>query len=232
MPGATGPCTVYPSGPEIPQTLLRIVIVFEAPVHAPLFARLRLRYDDGTAAMYALVQQELWSPDQRTLTLLLHPSRVKSGTVGHETLGRALRPGEGISLELDGRRRKRWHVVAEPWKAPSPERWVLQAVAACSAEPLCIDLVDPIDALSRDLIKVVAGQQPVPGRVSLARGERGWRFWPAEPWDAERDYRVYVHPRLENPCGDQVGEPLEHASGAGLGARRRSTVLPVAVLGA
>ena len=220
-------CVVYPSGPEIPQSLLRIVLDFDTPVHTPIFDRICLRYDNGTPALYAFVQQELWSPDQRTLTLLLHPSRVKTGLVGHETLGHALRPGEGISLELDGQVVKRWQVVSRRWAAPAPEGWAMHPITVNTRAPLRIDLGDPIDVLSRDLIRVTDGRQAVPGRTLLSPGERWWRFRPDQPWADRTLYQVMVHPRLENPCGDQVGEPLEHTAGTGLGSRRRSTALTV-----
>jgi len=216
---------VYPSGAQIPEGLLRISVVFARPVGRRLFEGIALRLDDGAVIPDAFVQMELWSPDQRTLTLLLHPGRVKSGLIAHETLGRALRADTGVSLVLDGVPLHRWEVTGERWSLPSPATWTLGEVVVGTDQPLVITFGSPIDALSRDMIIVInaADEQPerVEGQASLVTGEREWRFTPDDVWRAGA-HRVLVHPRLENPCGDELGEPFEHPVGEGLGAARRA----------
>jgi hypothetical protein len=48
------------------------------------------------------LEQELWSPDGKLLTVLMHPGRVKSGLIAHDERGPILSPGEDVTLTLDG----------------------------------------------------------------------------------------------------------------------------------
>ena len=60
------------------------------------------------------------------------------------------------------------------------------------------------------------------GSVLLADGEQRWSFVPDAPW-SRGTLQIVVHPRLETPCGDEPGEPFEHAAGQGLGSRRKAS---------
>src|SRR5499425_3830758 len=74
---------VQPSGPEVPANLLRISISFAAQVEGPLLPRLSLLRADGGQVEAPFLEQELWSPSGRILTVLLHPGRVKTGLKAH-----------------------------------------------------------------------------------------------------------------------------------------------------
>src|SRR5215468_8872049 len=70
---------VQPSGPEVPANLLRLSIRFAAQVEGPLLPRLSLLRADGTQVQAPFLEQELWSPSGRILTVMMHPGRVKTG---------------------------------------------------------------------------------------------------------------------------------------------------------
>src|SRR5262245_23894089 len=99
---------VQPSGPEIPANLLRLSIGFAAPFEGPLLPRLSLLRADGRQVQAPFLKQELWSPDGKTLTLLMHPGRVKSGLKAHDEKGPILSVGDDAALALDGAPIKRW----------------------------------------------------------------------------------------------------------------------------
>src|SRR5262245_28891678 len=69
---------VQPSGPEVPANLLRFSIRFAAQVEGPLLPRLSLLRADGRQVQEPFLDQELWSPSGKILTVLLHPGRVKT----------------------------------------------------------------------------------------------------------------------------------------------------------
>src|SRR5262245_34918027 len=71
--------TVSPSGPCVPENLLRISIRFDTAPEGEVLRRLSLANQEGRSLRAPFLDQELWSPDGRVLTVLLHPARVKSG---------------------------------------------------------------------------------------------------------------------------------------------------------
>ncbi len=96
------PVAVQPSGPEVPANLLRISLVFAQPVGEYVLPRLELRQANGEVIDKPFLEQELWSPSGKILTVLLHPGRVKSGLIAHDTLGPVLHGDGLVVLTLDG----------------------------------------------------------------------------------------------------------------------------------
>src|SRR5262245_53398912 len=123
---------VQPSGPEVPANLLRLSIRFEAPVEGPVLRRLALLCADGTPIQEPFLDQELWSPDGKVLTVLMHPGRVKSGLIAHDELGPILSTGEDVALVLDGHAVKQWRVGPAVTVGPSVSAWKVSAVRAGS----------------------------------------------------------------------------------------------------
>src|SRR5262245_64043276 len=62
---------VSPSGRTVPENLLRISIRFAAAPEGQILRRLSLATRDGRPLHEPFLDQELWSPDGRVLTVLL-----------------------------------------------------------------------------------------------------------------------------------------------------------------
>ena len=114
---------VSPSGREVPENLLRISIRFDAAPEGQVLRRLSLATLDGRPLHAPFLDQELWSPDGRVLTVLLHPGRVKTGLVAREQLGAILEEGEPVQLEFDGQTLCRWAVGPRDEQGPRPRGW-------------------------------------------------------------------------------------------------------------
>src|SRR4029453_18144870 len=93
---------VQPSGPEVPANLLRLSIVFATQVEGPLLPRLSLLRADGRRIQAPFLEQELWSPSGKILTVMMHPGRVKTGLKPHDEEGPILSVGDDVALALDG----------------------------------------------------------------------------------------------------------------------------------
>ena len=200
---------VYPSGGEIPENLLRLSLVFPAASAPGVLERTALRAADGTILDRPFLQQELWSPDGLTLTLLLHPGRVKSGLRAHDEAGRPLRFGEHVTLLLDGRALKTWLIGPACTEAPDPQRWSVQPPRAGTRDAVVVALDVPIDAQAVDYLVIVSPRgERVKGRATLAVGEQGWSLTPETTW-AEGPYRILIHPRLEDPQGNALRHRFE-----------------------
>jgi len=204
---------VFPSGGEVPENLLRLSVSFLADSAPGVLERIALRAADGTAIDQPFLQQELWSPDGKTLTVLLHPGRVKSGLRAHEEAGRPLGSGERVTLLLDGRALKTWRIGPARTEAPDPQRWSIQPPRAASRDAVVVAFDAPIDALAVDCLVIVSPRgEKVKGRATLDPGEQSWRLMPEAAW-SEGQYRILVHPRLEDPQGNALRNRFEQETG-------------------
>ena len=205
---------VFPSGGEIPENLLRFSISFAAPTAPGVLERLTLRAADGTLIAQPFLEQELWSPDGKTLTLLLHPGRVKSGLRAHDEAGRPLRAGAHVTLNLDGQALKTWRIGPARTEPPYPQCWSVQPPQAGSRDAVVVALNAPIDAQAVGYIAIISARgEKVKGHATLAPGESAWRFTPESGW-SEGEYRLLIHPRLEDPQGNALSSRFEQKAGA------------------
>jgi hypothetical protein len=200
---------VQPSGPEIPANLLRISIRFATQVEGPVLSRISLLRADGSKIQEPFLEQELWSPDGKVLTVMMHPGRVKSGLNARAELGPILTMGDGVSLALDGLPIKRWSVGAADEAGPVTSAWKVSAVRAGSLQPLLVVFDGPIDGRDAGYLAIAnSGGQRVAGRAGLTVGEGSWIFIPRAPWRAGR-YKLVVRGTLEDPAGNRLGSRFE-----------------------
>lgn len=194
---------------------MRLSLSFAEPTAPGVLKRLSLRTADGALIAQPFLSQELWSPDAKTLTLLLHPGRVKSGLRAHDEAGRPLHRGDQVSLILDGVSLKSWCIGPARAAAPDPRRWVILAPQADTRGAMVVAFDAPIDAQAIGYLAVVSMRgDKVRGHSTLAAGERVWQFATESPW-REGPYRLLVHPRLEDPQGNAIGGRFEQKAGAG-----------------
>ncbi|MHC8381845.1 Ig-like domain-containing protein [Pseudomonas sp. LB3P14] len=203
------PAAVQPSGPEVPANLLRISLVFAQPVGEPVLPRLELRQANGNVIDKPFFEQELWSPTGKILTVLLHPGRVKSGLIAHDTVGPVLHADGVVVLMLDGLEIKRWKVGSDDLDGPRPSGWSITSVRAGTREPLVVELDAPIDGRDVDYLAVAnSSNRRVRGRARLEVGEKRWTFTPDVPWDDSR-YTLAVFGNLEDPSGNRLNGHFE-----------------------
>lgn len=233
---AAGPQSpvIYPSGPTVPENLLRIELRFAAPLRTPLaMEHVRLLDQDGHAIEDAFLDLPLPSADGTGVTLLLHPGRLKSGVGANLRLGRALQAGSSLTLVLDSPEagaplRKTWQVVQADRVAPVPASWKLGAAPGGSRLPLVVRLDAAITSTAVSLIAVRGPDgRRVEGDATLADAETSWRFVPKHPWKPGR-YALMTHPDLEDPAGNRACSPFEIRDGSRI-ACERGTATPFTV---
>ena len=209
QPSAPRVALVQPSGPEVPANLLRFSIQFEAQVEGPMLRRLALLRGDGMQIQEPFLEQELWSPDGKLLTVLMHPGRVKSGLIAHDERGPILSPGEDVTLTLDGHPIKQWRVGPANTVGPAVSAWKISAVRVGSRQPIVVTLDEPIDGRDADYLAIADERdRRVAGRAQLANGESTWTFVPNSPWRAGA-YKLVARGTLEDPAGNRLGSHFE-----------------------
>lgn len=216
---------VFPTANRLPENALRLYVHFSgAMARGNVYRHFKLIRDDGTEVHRPFLEldEELWSTDGLRLTILFHPGRVKRGLAPREEEGPILEEGHRYTLVIDNRWEdvagrpltaevRRTFVVGPPEDRPvDPERWSLIAPRARSDAPLMLRLARPLDhALLEGMVWVVnAAGKPVAGTLTVGGGERVITFAPAKPW-TRGEYRLVVDTRLEDVCGNRVGEPFE-----------------------
>jgi hypothetical protein len=201
--------TVRPSGTVVPANMLRLSLEFATAPEGPVLPRIALSRTDGSELREPFLAQELWSPDGRILTLLMHPGRVKSGLVAREALGPILVPGDDVVLTLDDRPLKRWHVGPPDLHGPVASAWSVLPVSPSSRQSLVVRLDAPVDGRDADYMAIAdADDRPVDGHAELLDGESTWTFTPDAPWRAGR-YRLMVRGTLEDPAGNRLNGHFE-----------------------
>ncbi|MYM66493.1 hypothetical protein GTP45_06535 [Pseudoduganella sp. FT55W] len=208
---------VTPSGPAVPENLLRIVVHLDAPLSAPLdMQHVQLLDGAGVPIKDAFLDLPLAGRDGKSLTLLLHPGRIKTGVGPNVALGPALHAGQSVMLRIDdpqlGRGvEKRWQVLPPLRQPITPQQWTLAALKRGSREPMRVMLPAALDG---DAAPLLALQGPdgrrVEGVARLAPGESEWRFAPARAWRAGK-YVLRVHSQLEDPQGNRLCAAFEQA---------------------
>jgi hypothetical protein len=215
---------VYPSGPELPENMLRFYIEFSAPMgRASALDHVRLIGEDGTHVMdpFLPVEAESWTPDRMRFTLFFDPGRVKRGIKPNRDLGRALVRGKRYALVVgerwpDGRAqplkesyRHEFTVVPAIEKPLDRRDWKIQPPKASTRDALVVRFPWPLDygLLQRSLFVVRNGAE-LPGDVAIEDGERQWTFTPRDSWQTG-DYSLGALTLLEDPAGNRLGRAFE-----------------------
>src|SRR5215469_6062875 len=94
---------IWPTANRLPANILRFYVQFSEPAEA-VFDPAQLRLITATSALvpdaFLMLNEELWSPDGRRLTVLMEPGRIKRGMGSDLTHGPALVPGRSYRLEV------------------------------------------------------------------------------------------------------------------------------------
>ena len=240
----TAPTTVvsaYPSGPVIPENILRFYLEFSAPMRAgEAYRHVSIVRDDGHVADLPFLEldEELWDPSGTRLTFLIDPGRIKRGVKPLIDLGPVFEAGRKYSLRIDPAwqdangnplakaHRHDYTVKPAVRERIDPSAW--EIVPPRSAmDPLTVRFPRPLDkALAERLIRVVdRAQAPLAGSAEASAGETVWTFRPKAPW-APGQYQLAIDPALEDPAGNRPDRlfdaPEDSAANPGMKAFRRS----------
>jgi hypothetical protein len=221
---------VHPAVDRVPSNMLRWYIEFSSPME-PGSAHEYVRLLDETGRpvedAFLRVDEELWDPQRRRLTLLFDPGRVKRGVRANLEMGPPLIEGHRYRLVIDpawpdargaalaSGYDKEFEVSSADRESPDPARWTASAPAAGSREPLRLSFGEPLDhALVTRMLSIASDGRPVSGNVTLSSGDSVWRFTPASPW-RPGTYRIHVDAALEDLAGNSVARLFDADRGRG-----------------
>jgi hypothetical protein len=215
---------VYPTTGMLPSNQLKFYICFTAPMQRGEAWR-RVHLYDAAGKLVELpfleLQQELWDPDYKRLTVLFDPGRIKRGLLSLQEAGPAIEEDKEYSLVIDRAWidaagsslvegfRKTFRVTPADRTPPETKDWRLTAPSAGRA-PLILDFPKPFDyALLLHLIEIVdSAGQAVAGSIGVEHEETRWVFTPFVRWKPG-EYQVRVDTSLEDLAGNRIGRPFD-----------------------
>lgn len=210
----------FPSCDSIPENLLKIYLVFDQPMmegRAYNFIHLTNHSTGDTIeGAFLDLQPELWSEDEKTLTLWLDPGRIKKDLIPNKTLGTVLTSNTWYELTVSpGWKSKSGQAMHDDYRRifitknsdsrkPDVATWKIT-----TGDNLIVDLHDNLDwSLLNSAITVWRGEDMVPGTISVEACQTGFRFIPESPM-TPGEYRLEVESRLEDLAGNNLNRLFE-----------------------
>jgi hypothetical protein len=224
------PIRISPQAKVLPANTLRFYIHFPRSGEAHFDrGNLGLVDEEGRVVRdpFLVLSQELWSVDGRRLTVFMEPGRIKRGLGADPSHEPAFVVGQTYSLVITalGQTARHTFRVGDPvLEAVDETRWRLLPPRVGSLDPAVVHFDRVMDAaLCADEIGVLTPSGEVfETRVLLAPDGTSARLVPSRPWRAG-EHRLVVSERLEDVCGNRLGEALDHDLGAG-GPPRTGTI--------
>ncbi len=225
------PCVskIYPTSNILPENLLRIYIQFSEPMRTNNNLKLIKLYDENNQEIKGAIfnnVQELWDTSQKQLTLIFDPSRVKTGLIAHENLGRALEVNKTYYLKIEPLKSvsgeimpqtmyKRIKVSKADFNSPNIHHWKINPPKKYTNNALKIDFDQSIDMMSLyHRISVYDGNNNlVLGNLKIGDGEKTWSFFPEKPWK-KHQYFIRINSRLSDPSGNNLNGLFDHKIGS------------------
>jgi hypothetical protein len=162
---------------------------------------------------FLVLSQELWSADGRRLTVLMEPGRIKRGLGADPAHEPALLVGRTYSFVVTclGQTARHTFRVCDPvLEAIDETRWNIVSPNVGSLDPAVLHFGRVMDAaLCEDEIGILTPSgEVVQTRASLTPDGTAMQLIPSHPWSAG-ELRLVVSERLEDVCGNRLGEALD-----------------------
>ena len=216
---------LFPTAEVLPENTLRWYIQFTAPMaRGDVYRHLRLLDAQGKPVLHPFLEldEELWSPDGKRLTVFFDPGRVKRGLKPREEDGPVLVEGKTYTLVIDRdwedeagfplkESLKKTFKVTKPDDAPiDPKRWKLAGPADAEGA-LKVTFEKPLDRALAERMLTVRGpdDKPVSVTVTVNASQTGVELRPTSQLWVAGKYQLVVDKRLEDVCGNRVDRAFE-----------------------
>ena len=211
------PIRISPQARVLPANTLRFYLYFPRPAEAHFDRDQLSLLDDEDQVVrdpFLVLSQELWSPDGRRLTVLMEPGRIKRGLGADVAHDPVLIVGRTYSLVITALGQKARHTfrASDPvLQAIDEAQWRLISPTVGSLDPAIVHFDRVMDAeLCEDEIGVMTGSREIV-RISVSVAPDGTtaQIIPSHPWHGG-EYHLVASERLEDVCGNRLGEALDH----------------------
>lgn len=237
---------IFPSADILPANTLKLYIVFSAPMsRGEAWGHIHLLDEGGKPidGAFLEIDQELWDPQMRRITVLFDPGRIKRDLAPNLQMGLPLIEGRKHTVAVDrefmdargaplaSAFRKAFRAGPVDRAPLDPAQWRIVAPQAGTRIELRLELPKPLDyALLRRTITVhgPGGATPrdeITGAVSIGRDETEWSFVPSTPWK-RGSHRLSIDNTLEDVAGNRPGRAFDRNDGDREKSPRGGILLP------
>lgn len=217
--------SVWPLADTLPENLLKFYINFSQPMQQGDVLQYITLVKDGKDTLknvFLDLQQELWSNDDRVLTLWLDPGRIKRDLQPNQLLGPPLEAGHQYTLVIDSNWRtadgvtlqssfsKKFSTKQRDDKSPDVSKWDFY-LAPEECPLVIVNLREPMDArLVPEMIRVFnADSVELDGYRGFAHGDSVFAFQPTKAL-VKGNYYIQVDPKLEDIAGNNLMRPFDN----------------------
>lgn len=227
----------FPSTAVVPANLLRLHLVFSAPMATrDLSGLVHLLDSAGTDRTDLLLplDADSWNADRTRCTFIVDPAKPGSLIDGElYTLAVEERWLDAHGLPLKQPYRRVMTIGPPDQLAIDPKAWRVELPEAGSTRPLVIIFPEALDYESMiDAFSIIGPDRKlVAGQAAIGAGESVWTFVPDEAWPAGA-YSIAIATALSDPSGNTVGETFEPEAfdrGGPPPDRRQKTTLPIMI---
>jgi len=216
---------INPQTDSIPANILSMYLHFSSPMsfeNPYVHVKLYNDKDELINQPFVEVNEGLWDPERKRLTLFFHPGRIKRGVGPNMTMGPIFEPdhhytmvvsenwkdAHGNSLGIDYE--KSLYILPADRNQVDPFQWNLTQVTAGTLDKLTVSFGEVLDPglVSRMITLVLENGTPVPGKSSPTVSQDAWQFIPETHWK-RGDYLIMVDAKLEDLAGNSVRQIFE-----------------------
>ncbi|WP_281544465.1 hypothetical protein [Grimontia sp. SpTr1] len=216
-----------PSQSAIPANTLRFYLYFSEPMaRGQVQSHIRLEREDGSKVVkpFLNLYTELWDSEQRRVTLLFDPGRVKQSVGPNVHAGAPLVEGNQYRLVVSGSMKNaagktigedqiiEFDVIAPERQAIVPADWELTTPPANGLQPLVVTFDRIIDRYAAQRLIRLKGPDGETLRGKLVSEDRTWTLTPETAWHSG-NYKLIVSPELEDISGNTIRSPFDAKSG-------------------
>ncbi|MGB0687528.1 MAG: Ig-like domain-containing protein [Paracoccaceae bacterium] len=211
----------------IPANTLRFYLSFSEPMaRGQVRDSISLVRGDGQIvdSPFLNLATELWDGNQKRLTLLLDPGRIKQGVGPNAIAGAPLVEGQRYQLVVSGKmksakgavlgsdRRAVFEVGPPERHAIDPQGWDIATPHAGSTLPftLTFDRIIDSGAALRLLSLIDPNGAEISGTLYTDGG--GWSLTPSTPWEPGY-YQLLIDPELEDVAGNTIRAAFDATAG-------------------
>ncbi|MCG5479883.1 MAG: hypothetical protein KK478_12570 [Ensifer alkalisoli] len=244
---ATRIAAIEPLSDRLPANLLRFYVHFTEPMAADdVYKHITLLRADGTTVRspFLNLARSLWDPEQKPLTVLLDPGRIKRGVGPNVEAGPPLVEGETYTLRVGAGLRdahgralarvfeKRFVATAAVRDRIDPFAWSTSSPASGSREPMHVATGLHLDSgrLGQTIRVLTETDERVAGEVALSPDEVGWQFTPEGAWRPGA-YRIEIRTEIEDVSGNSAQSAFDAPFGRAVSLREEKLLLPFFVSG-
>ena len=216
--------TIYPSGKVVPANILRFYIYFDVPMREDNpYNHINLIDSQGDTVRNVLYPAEpaLWSSDQKRLTVLLDPGRVKRGLMANNQWGLAFAPELEYFLVIGKKLTDLWGnplsedfihpllIADADYHSPVLNNWNITVPSVNTLNHLKVAFDEPLDlAQCLRWINIARNHSIVEGTWEIGDNEMWATFVPSSHW-APGSYQLLVFNKLEDRSGNSIRKPFE-----------------------